>query len=430
MNTEIRHVEGSVTAPSGYLAAGVACGVQTAGKGLASNQGKRDVAIIVSDRPAAIAGVFTSNQIVAAPVVVSAERASRETARGVALNSGNANACVGPQGRVDAEEMAAVVARGLNVDEASILVCSTGKIGEPLPMVNVRSGIGAALRELASTREAGYHAALAIMTSDTRPKEYAVEVELEGVVGRIGGIAKGAGMIEPRMRSTLDGMPGPHATMLSVITTDFSVQPLTLKRALKASMGQSFHCITVDGDMSTNDTVLLFANGAAENPEIADLESAAGRVFQEALDRVTLELAKAIVRDGERISKVVTIRVSGARSDQEADAVARCIGNSSLVKTSWCGSDPNWGRILDAIGYAEARVVESKVSVGYAAREHEAPIWAFREGVPTGVDKGALQEITRNPEFELHVELGLGDGQAILYASDLTQGYVEFNLGE
>ena len=180
MNSKIRQIEGSVTAPKGFSASGVACGVQTAGKGLSASKGKRDVAVVMSDRPAAIAGVFTTNQIVAAPVLVSAERASGEFARGVVINSGNANACVGPQGRVDAEEMAALVARTLSVDEASILVCSTGRIGQLLPMDTVRSGIQMALGELAQTREAGGNAALAIMTSDTRPKEFAVEVEIGG----------------------------------------------------------------------------------------------------------------------------------------------------------------------------------------------------------------------------------------------------------
>lgn len=434
MQGPIQRITGSVTAPRGFRASGVHCGVKTRGTGKGSDKGplKKDVALVVSDRPASIAGTFTSNQVAAAPVRVSVQRARRDTARAVVLNSGNANACTGAQGMADAIAMTEQVARGLGFTADETLVCSTGRIGLPMPMEALARGIEDAMANLADSLDAATDAALAIMTSDTHEKECAVEVTApEGRVARIGGIAKGAGMIEPQMRSTLD-MPrdGLHATMLSVITTDFAVNPDTLKEALRASVQRSFNRITVDGDMSTNDTVLVLANGASETEEVVDLRSDWGQVFQEALDTVCLALAKMIVADGEGITKVVTLRVEGARSDEEADAVARAVGNSALVKTSWCGGDPNWGRIMDAIGYARARIDESRIDIGYCAQGAKEPVWATRGGVDSGIAFEDQKAITLASEFEIWIRLGLGDGAATLYAADLTEGYVEFNLGE
>ena len=434
MKGSIEKIPGSVTAPKGFKASGVHCGVKTRGTGKGSDKGpgKKDVALVASDRVASVAGTFTSNQVVAAPVLVSLERARGDHGRAVVLNSGNANACTGAQGMADAEAMTEQVALALDIPVEHTMVCSTGRIGLPLPMDVVRRGIDDALNCLSDSRGAAADAAAAIMTSDTTAKEFAVEVKgPDGLTGRIGGIAKGAGMIEPRMRSTLD-LPhgGLHATMLCVITTDFSVAPDILKRALRSSIGQSFNCITVDGDMSTNDTVLVLANGASDTPSVVDLDGEWGRLFLEGLDAVTLGLAKMIVSDGEGITKVVTLKVEGARNDEEADAVARAVGNSSLVKTSWCGGDPNWGRIMDAIGYAQAKIIESLIDIGYVAPGGEEPIWATLGGIDSGSSFESQKEITTLPEFEIWIRLGVGQGKATLYAADLTEGYVEFNLGE
>jgi glutamate N-acetyltransferase/amino-acid N-acetyltransferase len=284
-----------------------------------------------------------------------------------------------------------------------------------MPMANVKRGIAEAAVRLARSNVAARDTAEAIMTSDTRRKEIAVEFKLGGVPIRIGGICKGAGMIQPHMV--------PHATMLGFITTDAAVEPNYLKRALDRSVAQSFNRITVDGDMSTNDTVLILANGLAGNKSVdRDL-------FQAALDFVTLELAKMIVRDGEGVTRFVTLRVNGARTASDAEAVARSVANSTLVKTSWFGGDPNWGRILCAIGYSKAKVEESKIDVGYSRPGKNKIVFAVRRGQPTRVGLQTLGAIVSQPEFDLHIFLNTGRHDCVLYTSDLTEEYVEFNKG-
>jgi glutamate N-acetyltransferase/amino-acid N-acetyltransferase len=261
------------------------------------------------------------------------------------------------------------------------------------------------------------------MTSDTRRKEIAVEFELGGVRVRIGGICKGAGMIQPQM--------APHATMLAFLTTDASVQSNYLKTALKETVAQSFNRITVDGDMSTNDTVLILANGSAGNRRLDRASPYQQReTFQGALDFVTLELAKMIVRDGEGVSRFITLHVHGARNASEGEAAARAIANSSLVKASWCGGDPNWGRILCALGYSKATVNESVIDVGYAKPDNREILFAFRRGRPTNLALKRLAKITTAPEFDLHVDLHAGRHGFVLYASDLTEDYVALNKGD
>jgi glutamate N-acetyltransferase / amino-acid N-acetyltransferase len=270
------------------------------------------------------------------------------------------------------------------------------------------------------------------MTSDTRAKQSAVEVRLGGKAVRIGGICKGAGMIQPGMSATGQrpaALPL-HATMLCFVTSDVAIKPAPLRAALQEATALSFNRITVDGDMSTNDTVLVLANGLAGNTSIA---APAGRdfaVFQDALNYVMLELAKMIVRDGEGVSRFVTVRLSGARSQRDADVAARAVANSALVKTSWCGGDPNWGRIIDALGYSAAAVVESKVDIAYSPAGTRKLLYSLNRGRPTNTSFTALCKISALPEFDLHINLNLGKGAAVIYAADLTEHYVDFNKGD
>jgi glutamate N-acetyltransferase/amino-acid N-acetyltransferase len=428
-------IGGSVTAPQGFRAAGVFCDIKRLGTGKGSNQGpKRDLALIVSDAPAAVAGTFTTNRICAAPVKLCVERVARGTARAIVANSGNANACTGRQGLRDAQAMARAVAgacRGGGISPCEVLVASTGRIGVPLPMTQVKRGIADAARLLAGGPEPARHAAEAIMTSDTRPKEIAVEFELGGRKVRLGGICKGAGMIQPGMSAPGARPPlrSLHATMLCFLTTDAAVEAPFLQAALNQAVARSFNRITVDGDMSTNDTVLILANGRAANPPLA-ARAADRRLFQAAVDHATLALAKKIVLDGEGVSRFVTVRVAGAKSPGQADAAARAVANSTLVKTSWCGGDPNWGRILCALGYSAADLVEDRIDVGYSLPGRREVLYSLKRGRPTGVPYGTLCNISVSPAFDLHIHLHLGRASAVIYSADLTESYVDFNKGD
>lgn len=428
MADPFQSIAGSVTAPEGFLAAGVECGIKPAGLGKGSS-GKPDLALIVSEVPAAVAGTFTTNQVCAAPVKISARRARRGTAQAVIVNSGNANACTGTRGLRDAEAMTELVADELLMPVEDVLVASTGRIGIPLPMRKVEAGIHEAVGRLHHTTDSSHEAARAIMTSDTRPKEVAVELMLGNKKVRIGGICKGAGMIQPGMSLT-GRRPALHATMLCFLTTDAAIRPKALRQLLGSAVARSFNRITVDGDMSTNDTVLLLANGLAGNREITGADSAPGRKFAKALDHVALELAKKIVLDGEGAARFVTVRLEGARNDRDADTAARTVANSQLVKTSWCGGDPNWGRIMDALGYSTAKIVEEKIDIGYSLPGSRDLKYIVRQGSPTRTALKTLGRITKKDAFDLHINLNLGPGSAIVYSSDLTEKYVTFNRGE
>ena len=423
MKNSFREVSGSVCAPRGFKAAAVFCDIKRLGTGKGSEKGtKRDLALIVSDVPAAVAGMFTTNQVCAAPVKVSAKRAAQKTARAIVVNSGNANACTGRQGMADAKRMTQIAATALKLKESDVLVCSTGRIGVPMPMRNVERGIRACAPLIAGSTTNARHVAEAIMTTDTRRKEIAVEFQIGGSTIRIGGICKGAGMIQPGMSQIR------HATMLSFITSDAAIDSRLLKRALDAAVAQGFNRITVDGDMSTNDSVIMLANGLAKNEMISSAKTLS--IFQAALNFVTLELAKMIVRDGEGVSRFVTLHVHGARNTRDAELAARSIANSSLVRTSWCGGDPNWGRVLCALGYSRAHVDETIVDVGYAKSGSREIVFAFRRGRPTNISLKILAKITSAPEFDLYVDLHRGRGEFTMYASDLTEDYVAFNKGD
>jgi glutamate N-acetyltransferase/amino-acid N-acetyltransferase len=434
MNKSFKEISGSVIAPKGFLASGVFCDIKRLGTGKGSDKGnKRDLALIVSETPATVAGMFTTNQVCAAPVKICLQRVKGGRAQALVINSGNANACTGKQGLRDAKEMVRYAERALNFPKGSVLVGSTGRIGVTLPMDNVRAGIIEACVELGSTAAHAAHAVEAIMTSDTRPKQIAVEFKLGGKTVRIGGICKGAGMIQPGM-STTGARPAAmplHATMLGFITTDAAIEVKVLQAALREAVAQSFNRITVDGDMSTNDTVLVLANGLAGNKNIQHSTfNIQHRVFQTALNHVCLELAKMIVRDGEGVHRVVTVRVNGAKTVADADAAARAVANSALVKTSWHGGDPNWGRIIDALGYSPAKIVEEKVDIGYSSANSKTILWSLKRGQPTKATFKRLCAAVAPKEFDLHINLNLGPAGAVIYAADLTEAYVDFNKGD
>jgi glutamate N-acetyltransferase/amino-acid N-acetyltransferase len=416
LKNSFRKIPGSICAPRGFKCAAVFCDIKKLGTGKGSEKGRKDdLALIASDVPAAIAGMFTTNQVCAAPVKISRQRAAAKSARAIVVNSGNANAATGEQGMKDARQMTRLAAKALSLNERSVLVCSTGRIGVPMPMKNVERGIRSCAPTLARSTSNARQVAEAIMTTDTRRKEVAVEFKIGRSTARIGGICKGAGMIQPGM-----------ATMLGFITTDVAIESGGLKRALKMAVEESFNRITVDGDMSTNDSVIALANGLARNSK----SEIARSKFQGVLNFVCLELAKMIVRDGEGTSRMIALRVRGARNNREAEAAARAIANSSLVRTSWLGGDPNWGRILCALGYSKAHVDESTVDVGYAPTGNRKILFAFRRGRPTNVALKKLASITSEPEFDLHVDLHRGRGEFVIYAADLTEDYVALNKGD
>jgi len=440
MKMKLTEIPGSVTAPRGFRAAGVFCDIKRLGTGKGSEKGlKRDLALIVSETSAAVAGMFTTNQTCAAPVKVCLERVSQGRAQAIVVNSGNANACTGKQGLKDALEMARFTEHALNLPAGLVLVGSTGRIGVALPMDNVRAGIVEAAVELGDTTEHAARAMEAIMTSDTRPKQIAVEFKLGGRTVRVGGMCKGAGMIQPGMSATgkRPAASPLHATMLCFITTDAAITGSPLQAALREAVAQSFNRITVDGDMSTNDTVLVLANGLAGGPEARDSKAAIQNAkskdfpgFQAALSHVCLELAKMIVKDGEGVSRFVTVRVNSAKTYADADAAARAVANSALVKTSWCGGDPNWGRIIDALGYSPAEIVEEKVDIGYSAPASREVLWSLKRGQPTAATFRDLCAAVAPREFDLHIRLNLGKAAALMYAADLTENYVTFNKGD
>ena len=435
MKMQFKEINGSIVAPIGFLASGVFCDIKKLGTGKGSNKGRKlDLALIVSETPATVAGLFTTNQVCAAPVKVCVERMKNGTAQVVVVNSGNANACTGKQGMADAREMVSFTEKTLALSAGRALVGSTGRIGVTMPMDNIRAGILEAAMELGTSVAHADRATEAIMTSDSRPKQIAVEFLLGGKKVRIGGICKGAGMIQPGMSPT-GARPatlphgGLHATMLGFITTDAAIDAKILQTALNEAVAHSFNRITVDGDMSTNDTVLVLANGLAGNEKLVTRHSSLV-MFQAALNHVCLELAKKIVRDGEGVHRVVTVRVNGAKTIQDADAAARAVANSALVKTSWHGGDPNWGRIIDAIGYSAATVVEEKIDIGYAATGAKKILWSLKRGQPTQATFKQLCAAVAPKEFELHINLNLGQANAVMYAADLTEEYVDFNKGD
>jgi len=393
-----RKIKGGVCSPSGFLASSTGAGIKN------GTVSRDDLALVVSEHPAVAAGTFTTNKVKAAPVRVSMRNVRSKEVFAVVLNSGNANACTGEQGLRDAGATASAVASQLGIESHEVLVCSTGRIGVPMPMDRVIGAIPALTSGL--SRAGGLAAAKAIMTSDSVPKEVAYRFLSGGKPFVIGGLAKGAGMIDPNM-----------ATMLCVLTTDAGIAPDTARDLLRASVEQSFNRITVDGDMSTNDTVLLLANGAAG--PCKDLAA-----FRAALDAATLDLAKKIVLDGEGVSRFVEVEVRGAASAKDARRAAEAVANSQLVKCAWAGGDPNWGRILDAVGYSGARLREERVSILYDG------VAAVEGGIAARTPVACLRKVAARKAFKVTVDLRLGRAAYTVFTTDLTEAYVKFNLGE
>jgi len=396
--------DGSVTSPQGFVAAAVAAGIK--------QSGRPDLVLVAADRDCAAAGVFTRNRVAAAPVLLDRATlaAGRAALRGVLINAGNANACTGEPGLADAREMQRLAAAALGTRPEQLLVMSTGVIGVPLPMTRVAAGV-AALAPLLSAG-GGLAAAEAIMTTDTRPKRAAVVVDLPDGQVTIGGMAKGAGMIHPDM-----------ATLLGVLTTDAVVAPDVLDSSLREAVAASFNAISIDGDTSTNDSIILFANGAV-GVAVADDESRAR--FAAALTDLCVQLAQMIVRDGEGATRFVTLVVSGAASTVDARRVADTIATSPLVKTAFAGGDPNWGRIMMAAGRSGAALDPARLALSVIA-PGAPPLQLVRGGTPTGYAEADAAAVFAQPEFTVHLDLGLGDGAATLWTTDLSHEYVSIN---
>ena len=385
-----------VTYAQGFTAGAVAAGVKHAGTS------RLDVALIVSDRPATAGAVFTTNEVIAAPCVVTRQHVAGGRLRAIVVNSGNANACTGAQGERDAVAMAKAAAARLGCAPEEIAVASTGVIGVPMPMDRIAPAIAAVALAVGGWDDASR----AIMTTDTRPKVVEREILVSGRAVRIGGIAKGAGMIHPNM-----------ATLLVFVTTDAAVEQRPLQDAVTAAARQSFNAISIDGDTSTNDTLLVLANGAS-GVAVADTELPD---FAAALTEVCLDLARAIVTDGEGVTKVFEVRVRGAATEADATAAARTITTSNLVKTAIHGGDPNWGRILAAAGRSGARVDASRASVRIGG------IAVFATGALQLVDDAAIRVVFARPEVVIELDLGLGGGTARAWGTDLSAEYVRIN---
>ncbi len=394
-----------VTSTPGFSAAGVACGLKPGGQ--------LDLAIVYSERPCVVAALFTTNRVQAAPVLYDRQLLHEgQPVQAVVINSGVANACTGQRGMRDVRRMAALVGESVGVSPQNVFVMSTGVIGQPLPVDKIAAGIATAAHELSP--EGGADAARAIMTTDTRPKEAGVRVQIGGRWITIAGMCKGAGMIHPNM-----------ATMLAVMTTDAAVAPHALQAALEYATERSFNAITVDGDTSTNDTVVLLANGLADNLPIHDLDSTDYLAFREGVTIVARKLAQAIVRDGEGATKFVTIRVVGAPDVGGATKVAKAIANSLLVKTAIYGEDANWGRVLCAAGYSGVEFDPDRVSLWMGGNGDSLQL--VRGGEPCEIDEERAAAILAEKEISLRLDLSGGDGEATVWTCDLSHDYVSIN---
>jgi glutamate N-acetyltransferase/amino-acid N-acetyltransferase len=395
-------IDGGITAVPGILAAGIHAGIKATPA--------RDLALVYSSTPATAAGVFTTNRIVGAPVKVSRERLKGGVAQAIVASSGCSNVATGEQGIRDAREMTEVVAKHLRIPDERVLVASTGIIGRHLPMEKIRPALPKLVKGLSP--EGSRFAAEGIMTTDTHPKEAALRVEIGGRRVTIGAIAKGTGMIHPMM-----------ATMFCFVATDLAVEREGLRRAIRRAATGSFNRISVDGDRSTSDTVIVLANGLAENRPLARGDRRL-RPFQQALDALTQRLAVMLVRDGEGATLVIDVRVRGAKTRGDAERAARSIANSNLFKTAMAGRDPNWGRVMSALGAAGIAVQEDRVGIWYG-EEQVAAGGRLREGVRWDRVKA---EMTK-PEVTVTVDLGLGSAQDHIWTCDLTTDYVKINTG-
>ncbi|NQT72868.1 MAG: bifunctional glutamate N-acetyltransferase/amino-acid acetyltransferase ArgJ [Chloroflexi bacterium] len=390
---------GTITSPRGFSAGATFADIK------AWKEKPYDLAMLFSDDPCMVAGVFTTNKIKAAPVLLCQNRIARGNSQALVVNSGCANACTGQSGAANAEQMAVSAARKLGIDASDVMVASTGVIGTQLPMEKIERSID----RIEMSPDGGHNLAQAIMTTDTVPKEIAVEFEFEGKKITLGGVAKGAGMIHPNM-----------ATMLCFLTTDAAIEQNFLQEMLQRAVDVSFNMITVDGDTSTNDTVLLMANGVAGNGTLHKDDPDAV-VFQNALDDVCIDLARCIARDGEGSTKLIEAIVEGALSDVDARLAARTIVGSPLVKTAVYGSDPNWGRVVAAAGRSGAELVESKVDL------YLDELCLMQAGSPLSFDVEMAQALMKKENVCFRICLNLGDGRATAWGCDLTEQYIALN---
>ncbi|MDR2068998.1 MAG: bifunctional glutamate N-acetyltransferase/amino-acid acetyltransferase ArgJ [Spirochaetaceae bacterium] len=419
----MKEIEGGVCAPRGFRAGGIRAGIK------ASSQ-KRDLALIYSEKPCTSAAMFTTNRVQAASVLVSRERLVRGTCRAVIANSGNANACTGEAGLAAARRMADLAGEKLAIAGEEVAVASTGVIGLPLPMALIEAGMDRLVQSLRGDK-AGHDAALeGIMTTDTRKKDISLETAIRGIPVRLGGMVKGSGMIHPNM-----------ATMLCFITTDAAISAPFLDRALLHGVRRSFNRLTVDGDTSTNDMVLIMANGEAGNPPI-NTGGDEFEAFQKALEFLCVHLTRAMARDGEGAGKLLNVAVRGAADEEIAEALAKSVAASNLVKAACFGADANWGRVLCALGYAGVPFDPAAVDVRFASRRGSLLVCREGAAVPFSEDeaKGILLEdeiwilvdlAGKNPagtgEIPLPDPLNLGPGEAVAWGCDLTYDYVRIN---
>lgn len=398
--SDLEWLDGGVTAVPGILAAGAAAGIKPSGK--------KDLALIYSPTPARAAALFTTNQVKGAPVVVSMEHVGGGVAQAILVSSGCANVCTGEQGVRDAREMTRLTGELLGVPARHVLIAATGVIGHPLPMDRIRAALPGLVRALSP--QGGRAAAEAIMTTDTRIKEAALRVDVGGRPVTLGGMAKGVGMIEPHL-----------ATMLCFITTDAPVAPEILRGALRRTADRSFNRITVDGDQSTSDTVAVLANGLAETPPLAPGRRGF-RQFARGLEALAARLARLLVEDGEGATRLATVVVRGAASRRDALAAARSVANSPLVKTALNGQDPNWGRIMMALGKSPARVDPDRVAI----QIEDEPL-VERGVLRPGARLDRVRELLGRPAYTVTVDLGLGRGEERVWTCDLSEEYVRIN---
>ncbi|MDB4339018.1 bifunctional glutamate N-acetyltransferase/amino-acid acetyltransferase ArgJ [Rubripirellula sp.] len=385
--------------PGGFRYSGTACGLKASGR--------KDLSLVVADHAVVAAGVYTQNQIVAAPVINCRSKTPSRSIRAVVTNSGNANACTGEQGQHDANKMCELVADVLDCDPSQVLVMSTGVIGVPLAMEEISKGIHAANLELNQTTEDFQHAADAICTTDQSRKTASRQFDVDGKTVHITGMAKGAGMIAPNM-----------ATMLALITTDASLSEEEAEACLKTACKESFNRISVDGHTSTNDTVILLASGDSK----VAIGKSSLEIFQRALNSLFTELAKLIVADGEGATHVMAIEIIGAVNDDQAFEIAKTVAASPLVKTAITGGDPNWGRIVSAAGYAQAEITPDAATLKICGET------IYQNGTPLPFDAATLsQKMKANVEVPIQLRVGLGNGHSNYWSSDLTTDYVRFN---
>ncbi len=404
-DSTFKTVEGGVTAARGFVANAISCGIKK------PEATRLDLALVYSTEPTTSAGTFTTNRVRAACVRVSQSHLRRGNIRAVIVNSGNANAATGAAGVAVARKECNIVAKCLGLKSSEVGVCSTGVIGLPMPMVRIEPRIPELCAKESLSADKGHDVASAIITSDTREKEVAVELEIDGKPVRIGSCCKGAGMISPCM-----------ATMICLICTDAAVAREDLEATVKQGVAHSFNRITIDGDMSTNDTCLVMANGASGVTVVPG--TPAWQKFEEALHYVMNQQARRIVQDGECITKCVTVNVTGAPTEAEARKVAEGVAKSYLVKSSWNGGDPNWGRILHAVGYSGSRVREEKVDIDIAG------LPACRGGLQTSTPSDDLRERVQAREFDVDINLNMGSATYSVYTTDLSPEYVDFNRSE